>query len=238
MRLDKRILKSPAAQKTIAFVVAGWIKFTWRTIRWTFDGWDGLEAHLAAGKPLIVTFWHGRLVMMRFAWPKVAPKINILISAHPDGRVIAEAMHFLDIGTVAGSTGKKAATAVRQMNEILASGGCVGITPDGPKGPRMRAQMGAIKLAAMTGVPILPSTFSASPRRILGTWDRFLLPWPFGRGVFRWGSPIEVPDGAGRDILEAKRRELEDALNALTADADRRCNQTVIAPAAAAANPR
>lgn len=238
MRLDKRILKSPTAQKSLAFVAALWIKFTFKTIRWTFDGWDGLEAHLAAGKPLIVAFWHGRLLMMRFAWPKSAPKIHILISAHPDGRVIAEAMHFLDIGTVAGSTGKQGATAVRQMNEILASGGCVGITPDGPKGPRMRAQMGAIKLAAMTGVPIVPSTFSSSPRRILGTWDRFLLPWPFGRGVFRWGPPIAVPDGAGPEALEASRRELEDALNALTADADRLCNQPAIAPARSTAGAR
>ncbi len=231
MRLDKRILKSPAAQKALAFVVAHWIRFTWRTIRWQRIGWDGLDAHLAAGKPLIVCFWHGRLAMMRFGWPDQAPPISILISAHPDGRVIAEAMHFLDIGTVKGSSGKPVTGAIREMRALLAAGECVGITPDGPKGPRMRAQMGAVKLAAMTGVPLLPATYSVSRRKVLGTWDRFLVPWPFGRGVYHWGPPIEVPEGADREVLEDRRRALEDAMNALTAEADQHCNQTAIAPA-------
>ena len=57
MRLDKRILKSPAAQKFLALLAAGWIRFTHATIRWTRRGWDGLEPHLAAGKPLIVCCW-------------------------------------------------------------------------------------------------------------------------------------------------------------------------------------
>ncbi|SLM46184.1 protein of unknown function [Nitrospira japonica] len=47
-----------------------------------------------------------------------------------------------------------------------------------------------------------------------------MVPWPGSRGLFLWGSPLIVPRTAGPEELEAKRVELEDALNRLTAEAD------------------
>jgi hypothetical protein len=52
------------------------------------------------------------------------------------------------------------------------------------------------------------------------SWDRFLLPYPFGRGLFLWGKPIRVSPAATEADLESKRIELEEALNRITAEAD------------------
>jgi lysophospholipid acyltransferase (LPLAT)-like uncharacterized protein len=77
-----------------------------------------------------------------------------------------------------------------------------------------------IELARLTGRPIVPITFNASKRKIFNTWDRFLLPYPFSRGVFIWGEPIVVDPKGNRAHLEEKRLLLERKLNELTEEAD------------------
>ncbi len=108
------------------------------------------------------------------------------------------------------------------------------MTPDGPRGPRMRAGDGAVTVARLSGAPIIPATYGISRRRVLGTWDRFIFALPFGRGGLLWGDPIHVDRGADADALEAARRQVEDGLNAITAEADRLCGCTPVEPASVA----
>jgi lysophospholipid acyltransferase (LPLAT)-like uncharacterized protein len=58
-------------------------------------------------------------------------------------------------------------------------------------------------------------------KKLFESWDRFLLPFPFGRGVFLWGNPIWVARDAEAAEMDAKRCELESVLNSLTAEADK-----------------
>jgi hypothetical protein len=96
----------------------------------------------------------------------------------------------------------------------------------------MRAKPGAIKAAQLSGVPVLPVSGAVGRRRILGSWDSFCLALPFSRGVIQWGDPIEVPRQADDAELERLRLRLEDRLNHLTNEADRRFGQSEILPAA------
>jgi lysophospholipid acyltransferase (LPLAT)-like uncharacterized protein len=57
-------------------------------------------------------------------------------------------------------------------------------------------------------------------KKVFASWDRFLVPYPAGRGLFLWGTPIRVAPEATEAEQEVKRRELEDALNRITAQAD------------------
>jgi hypothetical protein len=120
---------------------------------------------------------------------------------------------------------------LRRILKALKSGEVVGMTPDGPRGPRMRISDGIVQAAKLAGVPIFPLTYSASNRRVFGSWDRFVLPLPFSKGVFSWGDPIHI----GRDLddtgLEEKRLELESALTRLTQESDRKLGLDVIEPA-------
>jgi hypothetical protein len=117
------------------------------------------------------------------------------------------------------------------MVKALKAGDCVGITPDGPRGPRMRASDGAVALARLSGVPIIPATFGAARGRVLQSWDRFLVAWPFGRGVIVWGDPIDVARDADAAALGAARLRVENALNAITAEADRLTGRVPVEPA-------
>lgn len=162
----------------------------------------------------------------------------MLISQHPDGQIIARTVGHFGIDTVEGSTTRGGTGAVRAIRRVLDDGGWVGVTPDGPRGPRMRASIGAINLARLSGVSILPLAFSTKRGRVLGSWDRFMLPFPFSKGALVWGDPIDVDRDMTDDALEAIRLELEKRLTAVTDQADEICGRLPIEPAPIGAEAR
>jgi lysophospholipid acyltransferase (LPLAT)-like uncharacterized protein len=107
------------------------------------------------------------------------------------------------------------------MVRFLRNGIDIAITPDGPKGPRHVVKEGVIRLARITGVPIFPVTFNCSRKYHVNSWDRFLFPVPFSKGVFIWGNPITIPRSANKAEAERKRNVLEQELTRITVQADR-----------------
>jgi lysophospholipid acyltransferase (LPLAT)-like uncharacterized protein len=157
----------------------------------------------------------------------------MLISTHRDGQIIARTVSHFGIETVAGSSSHGGSAALRAMLRALKEGVCVGITPDGPRGPRMRASDGIVQVARLSGATVLPCSFSATRRRVVGSWDRFVIAWPFSRGVFVWGRPITVPRDADAAAQESAREAIEAELNAITVEADARMGHAPLAPAEA-----
>lgn len=229
MRLTKRLLRSDSARVIFVWFIALYIRLVHFTTRWRTVMPAATRDYLAGDRPFIVCFWHGRMVMMRAGLPPNR-KARMLISAHRDGLIISRALERLGVETVVASRKRGNLAALREMQRLLAEGIDVGITPDGPRGPRMRAKAGAVKIAQLSGVAILPVSGAVSHRRILGTWDRFCLALPFGRGVITWGEPIRVPRDADDAETERLRALLETRLNALTAEADRGFGLPVIEP--------
>jgi lysophospholipid acyltransferase (LPLAT)-like uncharacterized protein len=155
---------------------------------------------------------------------------HMLISAHRDGRIIAGAMTYFGIETIAGSTSRGGSGALRAMLKRLKAGGCVGITPDGPRGPAMTASIGIVNIARLAGVPILPLTYATSQRRVLATWDRFHLALPFGRGLYIWGEPIEIDRELDEAGLENVRCLVETRMVEMAREADRRVGHQFAPP--------
>jgi lysophospholipid acyltransferase (LPLAT)-like uncharacterized protein len=77
-----------------------------------------------------------------------------------------------------------------------------------------------VQLAALSGAPILPAAARLRRRLILKTWDRMILPLPFGSGAIVCQPAFH----AARDRLEDGQRELEAALTAAAARADDLCS--------------
>jgi lysophospholipid acyltransferase (LPLAT)-like uncharacterized protein len=173
---------------------------------------------LGKGKPVICAFWHGRLLMMPFA--SKGRKLGFLVSPHRDGQVVGKALQRFGFHAILGSTTRKGLTAFKNMLKALQDGYDIALTPDGPRGPRYHVQAGVIELARLTGKPVIPLTFSASRKKVFNTWDRFLLPYPFSKGVFIWGEPVHIDPHGDRDHLEDRRALLEKRLNELTERAD------------------
>jgi lysophospholipid acyltransferase (LPLAT)-like uncharacterized protein len=241
--LIKRIGRSAPVRAAACFLAAGYIRLVHVTSSWTVVNGAVPQRFWDEGKPFILAFWHGRILMMPYCWPRNR-RMNMLISRHRDGGLIADTIGWFGLGVVRGSTAKPgrerdkgAQAALMEMIRKLRGGEYVGITPDGPRGPRMRASEGVAAVARLAGVPVIACAYATRRRRVLSSWDRFTVALPFTRGVFVWGDPIEVPAGARGEALNEARLAVEAALNAVTREADRLAGHDpdAIAPEAAPA---
>lgn len=229
MTLRKRILQSDTAQRALCALAALYIRFVHKTGRWQVEGGEIPSTFWQQKRPFILCFWHGRLLMMPYCWDRDVP-IHMLISQHRDGQIIARTVAHFGIDTIAGSSSRGGGAALRSMVRAIRNGDCIGITPDGPQGPRMRASIGVAQVARLAGVSVIPAAFSCKPRRLMASWDRFAFAFPFGRGAFVWGEPISVDPKADDDALDAARRAIEARLNQVTDRADRLCGVAPVAP--------
>lgn len=231
LKAIKKILKSDGAKAVVGFLAAGYIWLVYRTSRWEVVNGDAPHTRMRAREPFILAFWHGRLLMMPISVRKKTP-VNVMISHHGDGEIIARAIGHWGQKSVRGSATKGAAAAIKQMLKALRQGEVAVITPDGPRGPRMRAQDGVVRLAALSGMPVYPVSFSVTRGKILKSWDRFLLAAPFSRGVIIWGDAIEVPRHDADAAYDKARAAIEASLNAITARADALCGRETVEPEA------
>lgn len=230
MAAARNLMRSPAAGAVLSWLAANYIRLVWITGRWRVENTETVKRMVDAGQPFIACFWHGRMLMLPCAW-RHKPRLSVLISQHRDGLLISRAIRNLGLGTIAGSSSRGGAGALAAMVRTLKRGEYVGITPDGPRGPRMHAAPGAVAAARLSGALLLPMSYSASRCRILSSWDRFMVPLPFTRGIIRMGEPIAVPRDADADTVEQVRRRLEQDLVALTAALDTELGVEKVEPA-------
>jgi lysophospholipid acyltransferase (LPLAT)-like uncharacterized protein len=161
--------------------------------------------------------------MMPLSWNK-KKKVNVLISAHPDGQLLSNTVKHFKIDTIIGSSSKGGSMALRNIIRSLKSGISIGITPDGPRGPKMKINSGIIKIASLTGCKIVPLSYSVKNKFFLNSWDRFLVALPFGKGCFIWGEPIKVKRNISNNEDSKLSNKLEKILLKLTKEADKYCN--------------
>ena len=226
----KTFIGSRFGRSTIGFLIALIIRSVKSTTRWQILHTDRRDALYAAGKPFIVAFWHNRIMMM-VAILDPDQKVALLQSRHRDGQLMSNAINRFGVRTIWGSTSKGGSAGLRSMIKALKNGERVAITPDGPRGPRMRCNPGVIALARLSGASIVPITYSASRFWALNTWDRFILTKPFGRGALAWGAPISVPHDLDADDFERYRLKVEHAMNDLVRETDAAVGAPPIEPA-------
>jgi lysophospholipid acyltransferase (LPLAT)-like uncharacterized protein len=229
--LLKTFGRRPAVQGALSSLAAGHIGAVRATTRWTHVNAEAAEKAWAGDEPIIVAFWHNRLLLMPYCWPSPKP-FHMLISSHPDGRLISRTVAYFGIGTIAGSSRRGGLEALRAMVRKLQQGESVGITPDGPRGPRMRASDGPIALARLSGAAIIPAAAAVSRRVVLNTWDKLIVALPFGHGATVWGEPIRIGRDASPEDLARARLHLETELTRVTNIADEAVGAPLTAPAA------
>ncbi len=224
----KRFAKSAFAARLATSVIGAYIRLVNATARWKIVDRDYFDDADQAGKGVIVAFWHGRLMMSPRLCQETHRQVFMLISANRDGEIIAKAVKSFDLEFIRGSAAnpkkptknKGGASAVTQIMAVLADGNVVGVTPDGPRGPGGKVQPGIIKLAQMSGAPIIPAGISSARGRRLSTWDRFLFAAPFSRAFYVAGPAIWVGPENDAEMLESTRRKVENALASVTRTAD------------------
>jgi len=164
--------------------------------------------------PGIYVIWHSRLLYPAYHFGHYHPQT--LISRSRDGNLIARVAERWGYRTVRGSSSRGGTSAFRTLLKDLSEGKDVVITPDGPRGPREKVQMGTVALAKHTGYPVIPVSYDASRRVRLRSWDRFVLPLPFSKIRVVFSEPVEPSEDE-----EEFRRRIEAGLREATREAGR-----------------
>lgn len=209
----KALFHAPWVQATLAWLMAGWMKFCFSTMRWQVENKAAVEGIWEAGGGVVLCFWHAKIALSPPAWDlKRGQEPRALISQSADGEIIARAIEALGIPAIRGSSTKtthrgtqkdKGGTeAFRELLRWVRSGKCIAITPDGPRGPARQMAEGPILIARMAKAPVLMFGIAASPAIRLNTWDRAVVPLPFSRGAIVYGEPIRE---SGEDSAEARQ---------------------------------
>ena len=202
----------------ISFLGSLFILLLGKSLRIKWIGEENLRPIRKRSGKVLYAFWHGRMLILSYSHRK--RKIQVLISQHRDGEIIARIIKKLGFGTVRGSTTKGGFKAIIQMVNKANEGHDLAITPDGPKGPAFKVQPGAAVIAQRSQIPIIPITSSAEKKWVLKSWDSFNIPKPFTRAVIIIGKPIYVSGEISPEEIDLKNSELGRNLNQLTLIAD------------------
>ena len=131
---------------------------------------------------------------------QVNSKINILASGHSDGRFGAIVGQYFKLNNIPTSSNEKP-ISLKPIFKLLKNSNYIGITPDGPRGPKQKVSQGIIKIAMKTQKPIIPIGFWSTNNFTLKSWDSFLITLPFSNCKFVWGNPIMVPHNLKNDQI-------------------------------------
>ncbi|UCE18909.1 MAG: lysophospholipid acyltransferase family protein [Gemmatimonadota bacterium] len=189
-----------------------------RTWRVTTLGRKEAESAAEEKTSFIYALWHGR--MLPLALLSRNRPTYVLVSQHRDGELASRLAHRLGFKTVRGSSTRGGVKGSQDLLRKVSSGFDAVIMPDGPRGPARKVQLGILRLAQLSGRPIIPVTVGASRHVTLKSWDSFIIPKPFSRCIVKFGQPLRVHPKASPQHLEEKRIELEHCLNTMTQDAD------------------
>lgn len=205
------ILFNALVQWMLAVILAGITWFIFITSRHKFTNTESLKNYRK--KPAVFVFFHGRCAMLSPVVARARIKSYCVASQHKDGRMMAHLQRLFGLRAVYGSSSKGAVSVLREgVRAMRKTNMSMCITVDGPSGPALRVQDGAIYFARMTGAPIVPVCFSCSRPMYMDRWDKFMIPKLFGTISCRIGEPIYIDSDLHGDDFEKKRAEIEEIM--------------------------
>ena len=172
----------------------------------------------------IYCIWHNRLALsmkLYFTFGRryhQAAGLAGLVSASRDGAFLAAILERFGVLPVRGSSSRRGPQALLELTTWAERGYDLAITPDGPRGPRYVVQEGAMSLAQVTGLPVVPVSYHLSRKIQLKSWDRFQFPLPFALCEVTAGRVFRVPREASDEERERLRQQLEAELQAISKD--------------------
>jgi lysophospholipid acyltransferase (LPLAT)-like uncharacterized protein len=212
-----RPLRSKIIQAILARLLSLYVDFALETMRWRFYDTEGVDAAVASPDGFIGAFWHGRISLAVVCRRVLKHKPRrVLISMSRDGEFVAQTVERLGFPGIRGSAAKKGkdggkdkggTAAFRQALKFMRDGGCIAVTPDGPRGPNQVMTDGPLILAQTGGAPVFLFGLAAKPGIRLGGWDDGILPVPFTRGCVVFDGPLIIDRRADAEAREAIRAE-------------------------------
>ena len=195
----KKQVKNYLATKVAPFILQLLVRVIYLTNKKVFH-----HANIKEDETIVVAFWHGELLMQPFNYQKLKPNSHVraIISEHKDGEAITKTVEYLGIGSIRGSSSKGGAKALISTIKELKKGNDIAITPDGPRGPRFSVANGIVAISQKSKAKV--AVFNCKPSKYwqLNSWDKFIIPKPFGTIEFYIQEPFSIE---GLDLEEAKQ---------------------------------
>ena len=221
MHIKKKLLKNFFVQSILGFFTFLYIRAVNLTSSIQFENESIPKQFWNNDKPFILAFWHSQLMMIGFAWEK-KQNVNILASSHSDGRFGAIVGKYFNLNNIQTSE-KNKSISLRFIFKLLNDNNYIGITPDGPRGPKEIVSEGIIKIAKKSKVPIIPIGFWSSKNFKLKSWDSFLITLPFSKCSFVWNKPLEIPYNIQENQIQHYQKLLQEKINQSVKKAQNNC---------------
>lgn len=226
--LRKRIADHPGLNRWVEDRLAGYVRWCFRTSKFTRTGFDAMDACVAAGEPVIMCLWHQRLVMAGYIFPVSSGPISSLTTSARAGRLAGQVLNRFGYDTVPMSSHKRHVSLSREVLRRIKAGSSIGIAADGPGGPARIASDVPLIWARVSGCRVFCVSWSANRVLHMPTWDRLMLPVPFSQGTIlcqEWHGA--VPRGARAAEIETLRQSFQATLNAVTDAADTAAGRSI-----------
>jgi len=221
MHIKKKLLKNFFVQYILGFFTFLYIRAVNFTSSIQFENESIPKQFWNNDKPFILAFWHSQLMMIGFSWKK-NKNVNILASSHSDGRFGAIVGKYFNLNNIQTSK-KNKSISLRSIFKLLNDNNYIGITPDGPRGPKEIVSEGIIKIAKSSKVPIIPIGFWSSKNFKLKSWDSFLITLPFSKCSFVWNKPLEIPYNIQENQIQHYQKLLQEKINQSVKKAQNNC---------------
>ena len=218
--LRRHIEQSDRLAWLLGGLVALWLRFCHATTRWDRRGDADITAALLTG-PVVVILWHESVMMGVPHWSQSFGPAVILRDTSPAGRLSGAVQKHFGMQPFAMAPNAASISVLRDVLRLVKSGVTLGITADGPKGPVKVVKAAPLDWVKATGRPVFLYAFASSHSVRLGTWDRMVLPLPFGRGVsiYRaWDGT--VPRRADAAMMTGIQADIARQLDAALAEAE------------------
>ena len=208
----KSIIESAWMQAFVARIIIIYLEFCFATMRWTTLNEAVVKPIWDNNKPVLWAMWHEVLNLAHVSWPREKiSRLGVLVSNSKSGEVSLRVNQHFGYHIFRGSSAKKSqpakqkggAQAFRDLLRWLMNGESIALTPDGPRGPRRQMSLGTLKLAQLSGAPILLCGAATSRYITLKSWDKMRIPLPFSRAVRIWELLEIVPRDLDEEGLEA-----------------------------------
>ncbi|GEM_PF-1710786 len=181
--------------------IFGLMRGVFATCRVSLTNERFFEQHCRAGHNAIFVSWHNRLLALPYYYyyRYGFHNLTLMVSKSRDGELFKRLMAKFEIETVRGSSTRGGIGAMKLLIDVARGGRDTSLALDGSKGPRYRVQPGALLLAQMSGMPLIPLAFDITRKIVLPTWDHMIMPLPFGHIYAAFADPLYIPRAA-RDL--------------------------------------
>ena len=212
-RIYKNLFRNPLSQKILGFLIFLYLNFVYLSSRKQYIYPKNFEKYLNSSSCFVV-FWHNRTALIPFLATK-GKKHNALISSHSDGMILQNIFKLFGVHIILGSTNRDATSALRIILRALKKGETISTGIDGPRGPKYKINSNLMVVAQKNNIPVLPVSYNCKRKITLSSWDKMIIPLPFNKIIFRYGSVIEFPSTSTK-TAQALNKVVKKAIDSIS----------------------